>query len=407
MSIDGQNYTPIAEQSYRQKKTTFFLSTKVLFGLFFLLISGIGMTLYLLILRKPLPAYKKLAYVQDIGPNDTCNLLKITFAESPTCNRLSCPGGVPESKNNVSTTNVIYQVESNDGQPHEIDYGKASNYCLETCGQLDKAAFPVCWDNGVTEDHLKATVQPGSPLQVGVSRSSSSGQACGSYQTDFWIWKIDNRSECYYAWRIDGNTIYPGASTVCQTGEVCVTVSPSPTPITPSFTPTPTPSVPTVTATPTPTTYPSDTPTPTRTPTPTQTPTPTEGLTATPTPTSTPGPTATPIPVPCGTKSCDNTTNPCKSGLVCIQANDGSNYCSMPEYKDTCKQNPSYNNCCTSPGATNTPTPTEIILAKVTSTPGPSVTAVKTTEIPSAGVSTFSKIFGIVSIAIILLGLIL
>lgn len=56
---------------------------------------------------------------------------------------------------------------------------------------------------------------------------------------------------------------------------------------------------------------------------------------------------------------------------------------------------------------TPTPTPTEIILVKNTSTPGPSATNVPVTQIPSVGVATFGKIFGIISFAVILLGLIL
>lgn len=120
---------------------------------------------------------------------------------------------------------------------------------------------------------------------------------------------------------------------------------------------------------------------PTSTPIPTNTPTPTAGIsptitnTPTPTPTTppneptyTPAPTATLIPVLCGTKDCDDRTNPCRSGYVCIQANDGSNYCASPDFVDACRANPSYNSCCTAPGAP-TATPTEIVVVKTTSTP--------------------------------------
>ncbi|MFA6081321.1 MAG: hypothetical protein WC741_02850 [Patescibacteria group bacterium] len=124
------------------------------------------------------------------------------------------------------------------------------------------------------------------------------------------------------------------------------------------------------TNTPTPTPTPTATPVITNTPTPTPTGTIVPSNTPTVTPTNTPGPSATPAPVLCGTKDCDNATNPCQSGFSCIQANDGSNYCSRSEYVSACRTNPTYNNCCTAPGAP-TATPTEIVLAKTTVTSPP------------------------------------
>lgn len=190
---------------------------------------------------------------------------------------------------------------------------------------------------------------------------------------------------------------------------------PSPTPTkTPTPTATGTPG-PTATRTPTPTKTPTPTRTPTprgptntpppgatKTPTPTRTPTPTS--TPIPTATSTPGPTATtaPVPVGCGVKACDNTTNPCRSGLTCVQANDGSNYCALPEYQTACRENPSLTSCCTAPG--NTPTPTEIVLVQATNTPQPTYVAAQPT-VPSAGFRNFSFILAI-PVILLLLGLV-
>lgn len=181
---------------------------------------------------------------------------------------------------------------------------------------------------------------------------------------------------------------------VCETNEDCdcptqpprtptptVPVTNTPTPTTPVNTPTPTPTTPVNTPTPT---TPVNTPTPTPT-TPVNTPTPT-------TPVNTP----TPVPVGCGTKGCDNTTNPCRSGLTCVQANDSSNYCSLPEYTNACKENPSVASCCSPPG--NTPTPTQIILTSVTPTkPLPTV--------PQAG--GIAKPWLLIPLGIVLLGLFL
>ena len=174
-----------------------------------------------------------------------------------------------------------------------------------------------------------------------------------------------------------GTTEYTCGKPECQPGSS----NPTSTPIPSDLTSTPIPSeTPIPTSTPIPTTPPgqptntpvptaTNTPTPTRTPTPTPT-TPPGQPTNTPAPTATnaPGPTLTPIPVLCGTKSCDNATNPCRSGYSCVQAKDGSNYCTSPDFADACKANPSYNTCCTAPGAP-TATPTEIILAKTSISP--------------------------------------
>src|SRR3989344_7889713 len=145
--------------------------------------------------------------------------------------------------------------------------------------------------------------------------------------------------------------------------EVTPTVTPIPSPtgeVTETVTPTPSEAEPTAT----PSAELTTTPEPTLTPTDTQTPT----LTPEPTETAASNPTATPIPVACGTKSCDNTTNPCRSGLSCVQANDGSNYCTLPEFQDGCKVNPSQSSCCTAQSTSLTPT--EIVLVNATATPG-------------------------------------
>ena len=135
-------------------------------------------------------------------------------------------------------------------------------------------------------------------------------------------------------------------------------------------------------------------------------PPPQEEQAATPTPEVTIASISTPIPVACGTKSCDIATNPCRSGLVCVQADDGSNYCTLPEFESACKSNPSQVSCCTPAG--EDPTPTEINLVVASATPGEAAASVpQVTEIPSAGVATFGKIFAVISFAVILLGLIL
>ncbi len=95
---------------------------------------------------------------------------------------------------------------------------------------------------------------------------------------------------------------------------------------------------------------PDDPPDPTDPPTTTITPT------ATPTPTSTPTPSPTPVINECGYTPC-TTDASCNDGLICVTANDGDKYCSLPEYEDACIANPGVEACCNEP----TPTPTTMI----------------------------------------------
>ena len=126
----------------------------------------------------------------------------------------------------------------------------------------------------------------------------------------------------------------------------CVSLTPTPTPIstvTPTRTPTPTP-----TRIPTPTPVRTPTPTPTATPTPTRTPTPTPIHTATPTPaptvTATPSPSASPTPMVTPTPTVVGTPTPTPTVVVTPSP---------------------------TPGTTPTPTPTSSPTPTVIATPTP------------------------------------
>jgi hypothetical protein len=109
-------------------------------------------------------------------------------------------------------------------------------------------------------------------------------------------------------------------------------------------------------------------------------------------PTNTPTP--TPTPVDCATKDCDNTTKPCKSGLTCIQANNGSNYCSLPDYITACKTNPTTESCCSAPPTltpTPTITPTPTFNPNTSITPTPSLSISPTINIPTSPTSQKPK----------------
>ena len=335
------NATPLKKS--KKPVNRFFLMANIIL-LFIVVVIGT----YYLAIYKPSTTKPK-AYTGQISGTDTCNKVNIKVVGNPKCNRLfsigspSCP--IPAGAvNNVSSYTTIYSVTSHDKKQHQISWKTANSFCPNACGDYTSryGGIYVCSKSPIYQTKTEA-VNPGQTLEVVVTRSSPSGQACGTYQQDFLIDSIDGNTKCNFTQ--PGDTV--GAWGNCQTGVECPNLT---------LTPTPTTSAPTLT--PTPTTPPGQ---PTNTPAPIAT--------------NTPGPTSTPIPVLCGTKDCDNVTNPCRSGYTCVQANDGSNYCTSPDFANDCKSNPSYNSCCTAPGAP-TATPTEIILAKV-STSSTSPTVVK------------------------------
>lgn len=68
-------------------------------------------------------------------------------------------------------------------------------------------------------------------------------------------------------------------------------------------------------------------------------------------------PTKTPQQSTCS-QTCDDTTNPCATGLQCITATNGQKYCSQPNLVEACKAAPSATSCCTEPTPTRPPSPT-------------------------------------------------
>ncbi len=369
-----------------------FSANKILLGLIVLLIIAIGIVSYVVILRKPVT---KLVPAKISGSVTKCG---ITVGPPIADN---APVG--------NSYSIEFPITNTTGSQATIQTKEERYACSKVgTGSCGNGSAP----NGSEYKTYTLSASGAQKTQVIKLTAVQPAGACGSFQLDVYLTSVNGDGSCNTrtppvpVW---GYNEYPN--------KACQAPSPSrtPTPTKPAATNTPTPTQPGATNTPTPTATigPSTTPTPTGTPGPSPTPTVTpRGPTATPTgtpgptATNTPGSTATPVPAACASKACDNTTNPCASGLICIQANDGSNYCSFPEFQTVCKQNPSQTSCCTASG--NSPTPTEIVLAKNTATPGPSSTAAPTvTQIPSAGVATYGQIFVIVSLGIVLLGLIL
>lgn len=401
MDMELTNYTPLDTSKLgRKKKKLEFQVNKALLGTMFFLVVGIGMVGYMLILRKPIrkavPAY--------------------LTGEATSCNIKVGPPIAGSDKVEGNKYMIQVPVENKNDNRKRVKISKS----WYACNANDRQ---TCTDGNDHSQIEEFVLRPGEKRIITVEAQQSEG-ACGSLQIDVRLKAAknagddggdDNNEE---GWNENCNTNSTWVGGFHAFSQVCgepPTNTPAPS-NTPTLTPTGTPFTPTPTITPTGAITPTDEPTstPTKTSTPTLTPTLTLTPTRTPTtppgqPTNTRAPTATPIPVACGTKSCDNTVNPCRSGLECVQANDGSNYCSLPEFVDACKENPSQQSCCTAPGNA---TPTEIVLVNTTAAPGGGSgstggSAAQTTEIPAAGIATFGKIFAVISAAIIVLGLIL
>lgn len=130
---------------------------------------------------------------------------------------------------------------------------------------------------------------------------------------------------------------------------------------------------------------------------PTNTPAPTTPVS--PPPTSPPAPT-TPASLVCGATPCSATAQ-CQSGLVCITANNGSAYCSMPAYQAACKLTPGVSSCCQAP-AVLTSTPSATMIPSATPTRKPTPTRAPTIPAPGPGDTTL--LFGAGAIVTIIVG---
>lgn len=223
---------------------------------------------------------------------------------------------------------------------------------------------------GVDESEVIAKIDEGETITRTITQQVGGNGQCGSAQVDFRVKK-------------GGQTYEKTLWGVAYQDQPCVGPTEAPTPTTP----------------------PGE---PTNTPVPSNTPIPTEA------------PTETPTPKACH-QACSSTSPNCQAGLECradwCPAGQNCNpvlQCTNPTCPKTttddcsCPAEPTY-----TPTPTNTPnptaeptaTPTEIILAQ--NTPTAQAAAPAVTEIPSAGVPVYLKIFSGISLGVLLLGLLL
>lgn len=176
---------------------------------------------------------KVLATIPSYNSQDSCGLINIDFASTgPSCSVFSTasnntcynPSGNPTNPNITTQTLTVY-LSSNTGNAHQVSYWTANSFC--TNGYLSSAdGWCSCADNAIITNQI-VTVPANKSVPITVTRSSTTGAACGSYQLDFSILAVDGNTSCN-----SGNTNNNvGGSLTCETGINCSAVpTPTPTP---------------------------------------------------------------------------------------------------------------------------------------------------------------------------------
>lgn len=171
------------------------------------------------------PAEATTYYADSIGQRrtDQCNRVRIDIEENPTCPRVtrndsfSCPR-ITSTNNPVADYTFTVRISSNDGQAHTLNYGTTRNFCTSGTAIADSGSggYCACIQNEDKQYSLATTVPATGTQTITLSRASSYGYGCGTYQMDFWINSVDSNASCTY-----GNDINTGASGLCETGITC------------------------------------------------------------------------------------------------------------------------------------------------------------------------------------------
>lgn len=203
--------------------------------LFFSLLSIFATVIYIfdLFLTKPKQAQALTVINTPQGATDTCGRVTITPIEPFVCPSMVDATCTPKSatKVNVNSYTVHFDIKSRDGNSHTVTYKTYSNFCNNGYF-VPGAGTCVCIDNEITTTKT-GTVDPNGVLRATITRSSPTGQACGSYQSDFGIESIDGDPNCNFK-----DSYGVGAAGICQTGNTCngavyPTMTPTPAPYAP------------------------------------------------------------------------------------------------------------------------------------------------------------------------------
>lgn len=159
--------------------------------------------------------------------------VKIVSVDPPQCTNLSkAENGklvnLPGTDNTTFSTNkhtMTLSLKNNDTVARKVTYGTLENFCPEPRGNYFKTSdgqeFPVCSQNAVYTTK-EITLQPGQSQVVSFTTSSTAGEACGSYQNDFFIRAVDDNVSC----ELSAPHNRFGLNSGCHTGIQCKTPNP-------------------------------------------------------------------------------------------------------------------------------------------------------------------------------------
>lgn len=198
----------------------------------FVLTALIGSTALLLIRlegRFPQRANAEIYYASALGyrQTDSCNRVRVTASESPSCPRLtwnnpgSCDDVSGGATNNLSSYSQTFTISSIDGGAHTVGYQTATNFCDNKYLTSGFGGYCSCTNNAIHTPGSIA-IPAGGSRTVTINRANPYGQSCGSYQFDLWVDSVDGNNGCNL-----GNAGITGISGVCETGRTCIPPPPT------------------------------------------------------------------------------------------------------------------------------------------------------------------------------------
>ena len=176
----------------------------------FLLVGGVGAGIFLTGQNQDI---REKAYTPTGSKLDTCGFVEVSFSESPECPRLENNTG----QNNVSSYQTRYTLKNVTNQRHVLQLSRLSHYCIEPYGQINTSGGAHCGTDRQSQD-MDLTLEANETKVVTISRSSLSGEACGSFQTDILLNSIDDNIDCHSP-NTGNSTLYGWG--MCQTGIPC------------------------------------------------------------------------------------------------------------------------------------------------------------------------------------------
>lgn len=178
---------------------------------------------YLALPNSSLRPAQATTYINTPGASntDTCNRVRLSISETPSCPRLTQDTGVAcvvssGGTNNTSSYTMRVNIRSEDGNPHTVTYLGATNFCRG--GYLQSSlSYCACVNNEENTGLVNLNIPANGTQTVTLSRTSPYG-ACGSYQFDFGVYSVDGNTSCNFR---NQNGEFTGITAGCETGTTC------------------------------------------------------------------------------------------------------------------------------------------------------------------------------------------